>query len=393
MTMSRDLLLDPIGGLAGDMFIAAAVDLWPDLEPKILTTLAQAGLPAGHRVELIRCAKGGLAARRFDVTIPGEPAHGTSYQVLEQRLATASLPVGVRTHAQAILEILARAEATTHGVSLGDVHLHELGDWDSIADVIGAAVVIEHARGSQWHCLALPLGRGTVKTRHGEIPVPAPAVTALLTGFVFSDDGLPGERVTPTGAAILRYLQPRPAGGAGGELLGTGFGAGRRDLPGKPNVLRLLAFGSPPSDESVVVVRFDVDDQTGEDLAIALERIRAAPGVLDVCLWGGLGKKGRSLQCVQVLCEPSAQEDVVTLCLNETATLGLRWTRIQRRVLDRTVRTHASEIGPVRVKHTRRPGGSISSKVEAADVEASKLDYAGRERLRLDATDGGPDDE
>lgn len=393
MTESHDLLLDPIGGLAGDMFIAAAVDLWPELEPEILWILTHAGLPAEHRVELTQCSKGGLAARRFSVTIPGEVTHGTSYQALQHRLAEANLPAGVLANAQGILELLARAEAVAHGVSLQDVHLHELGDWDSIADIIGAGVVIEHARGSRWHYRDLPLGRGIVRTRHGDIPVPVPAVTTLLAGFKFADDGLPGERVTPTGAAILRYLQPRPAAGAAGRLLGAGCGAGQRDLPGKPNVLRLLAFGSPPADESVVVIRFDLDDQTGEDLAIALDRIRAATGVIDVCLWGGLGKKGRPLQCVQVLCEPVFQDDVMALCLNETATLGLRWSLTHRRVLERTVRSYPRATGPVRVKHARRPAGSVSSKVEAADVEASQLDYAGRERLRHQATDGGPDDD
>ena len=150
-----------------------------------------------------------------------------------------------REHALSLLALLADAEAQVHGIPVDEVHFHELADWDSLLDVVAAGCIAGWLAGARWTATSLPLGGGTVRTAHGVLPVPAPATSRLLTGYPWHDDGIAGERVTPTGAAILRHLVPAAACAArrdAGRLLFAGCGAGTRTLPGVPNILRASVF-------------------------------------------------------------------------------------------------------------------------------------------------------
>jgi pyridinium-3,5-bisthiocarboxylic acid mononucleotide nickel chelatase len=222
----------------------------------------------------------------------------------------------------------------------------------------------------------LPLGRGRVATAHGPLPVPAPATAVLLQGLPVHDDGIPGERVTPTGAAILRHLAPAAAPAGTMRLAATGHGFGTRVLDGVPNLLRVLALadaGDATTADRVGVVRFEVDDQTPEDLATALDRLRALPPVRDACQWPVAGKKGRLAAAVQVLCDPAALDAVLDACLSETATIGLRWRVESRRTLRREDLPGA--------KRVRRPDGAATVKADA-DPLAAAGGYAARADLR-----------
>jgi hypothetical protein len=302
-------------------------------------------------------------------------------------LAGAALPQPIRTHALGIYDLLARAEAAVHGVALAETHFHELGDWDSVADVLCAATIINALPAVRWHYEPLPLGHGIIATAHGRLPVPAPATAWLLREFRCHDDGIPGERVTPTGAAILRYLNAasdRPSGSF--EFLGTGCGAGSIELPGIPNVLRLLFLARSTAREqeagSVVVVRFEVDDQTPEDLAIGLDRVRAIPGVLDVVMWSACGKKGRMISAIQVIAQNERHAEAIQACLAETATIGVRWQQASRSVLARTESMSVDTEGGVRVKRVLRPGGTETRKAEADDIGQLDGDFAARSMAR-----------
>ena len=224
-----------------------------------------------------------------------------------------------------------------------------------------------------------------MNTAHGYLPVPTPATVLLLEGFEFDDDGVAGERVTPTGAAILNYLEANQRRDPSARrLLRSGSGFGTRTLPGMSNVLRLLAFELAETDtetDKVAELAFEVDDQTPEDLAIGLDRLRAHPSVLDVLQAPVFAKKGRMAVRVQVLAQPDDLENVLNACFAETTTLGIRHQIVERRKLRRRHDTVEADGRTVRIKIAERPGGA-TVKAEADDVSKVIGDRRERERVR-----------
>jgi uncharacterized protein (TIGR00299 family) protein len=369
--------LDPLGGIAGDMFAAAVLDAFPELEAPLAEALAGSGAPAGHGLRRIPVDGHGLAGSRIEVQAPEAPSPSGHLTAVLDRLAASALAPAVRNRATAIYRLLAEAEGRIHGIPPEQVHFHELADWDSYLDIVAAAWLIEHLGARSWSVSALPLGRGRVRTAHGLLPVPAPATALLLRGLPVHDDGIAGERVTPTGAAILRHLAPATTVPPG-IILATGHGFGTRLLEGVPNLLRLLAMGDQgATTDQVGVIRFEIDDQTGEDLAVALDHLRAMAPVRDVCQWPVLGKKGRLASAVQVLCDPGAVDAVATACLSETSTIGLRSRVESRRVLPREALEQA--------KRVHRPDGSTTVK---ADADALAGSYAARAARRREIEQG-----
>jgi len=375
------ILLDPIGGISGDMFLAAVLDAWPALAKPVLDAVRTA-LPAGYAVSLVRRSSGGVPIAGLDFVGSGAARTG-GYDAFRERIGKARLPAPVRRHALEMLKLLAEAEAAVHRVKVAQVHFHELADWDTQADIVGAATAIDLLDGASWHCRPLPLGSGTVRTAHGALPLPAPATAALLTGFAFrDDDGISGERVTPTGAAILRYLGADARAPASlGRLVATGTGAGTRELAGQPNILRVLAFTRGYLANSVLVIEFDIDDQSPEELASGLDRLRGLAGVRDVTSFAGVGKKGRFVQSVHIMADPKEREAVVSAVFEQTSTLGLRLREEERAVLPRRTVVVEDAGRAVRVKVAERPRRR-SAKAEADDVSVHGNNATDRATLR-----------
>ena len=393
--------LDAVGGVAGDMFIAAMLDAFPDLRDGMLAAIRAAGLPADVHVGFAEHQDHALTGLRFrvieprvaELTVAAHHHPHTPFADIRTHLQACALTPAVRTHAIEIFSALAEAEAKVHGKTVDTVSFHELGEWDSIADIVGAAYLIDavaliDAMAAIWSVSTLPLGRGRVKTAHGALPVPTPATVLLLEGFEFADDGLEGERVTPTGAAILRHLGcTQTASRRSRRLLRTGIGFGTRTFPGISNVLRVLVFEEARehrgSDE-VVQVQFEVDDQTPEDLAIALDKLRSHPSVLDVLQTPAFGKKGRLTMHIQLLAAVADMEAVFDACFSETTTIGLRFQLMQRRKLARASTTVEAAGRQMRVKVAERPGRK-TAKVEADDLLNVIGGRAERERLQREA--------
>jgi hypothetical protein len=401
--------LDAVGGVAGDMFVAALCAAFPEQRAGLLAALQRAGLPPEVQCWFAEHADHALTGLRFLVHDPQEeaqqrahvpgrrhPHHERSFADIRAALLASALDPEVKQRAVAIFTQLAEVEGEIHGVPADRVSFHELGGNDSIADIVGAAHLIAAFPGATWSVSALPLGRGRVQTAHGMLPVPAPAAARLLQGFDFVDDGVEGERVTPTGAAVLRHLGAEPgakraATRAPRRLIGTGHGFGARTFPALSNVLRALIFEEQPAqgaDNQVALIAFEVDDQPPEDLAIALDHLRAHPGVLDVLQIPAFGKKGRMVAHLQILAEPAAAEDVFQACFNETTTLGLRWQTMERRVLARRQRTVQLAGRSVRVKVAERPEAR-TAKAESDDLLALSGGRAAREQARRAAEDEG----
>ena len=420
--------LDPVGGVAGDMFAAAVLDAWPELEPPLVAALERAGLDAIATVERVNHSDHALIGSRFAVREASrgdgdrrmhetnrtdrephvhdsdghgdgddhDPAHAHHlYRDIRTLLEESDLDSGVRARSLDIFARLAAAESAVHGVPVEDVSFHEVGAWDSIADIVCAAWLIERLDAA-WSCGPLPIGRGRIDTSHGRLPVPAPATVELLRGMVVDQDTHLGERVTPTGAAIVSHLAPSFAPLPGPMRLdrsGTGFGTSR--LPGTSNVLRLLAFepievlDASVHRERIAVCEFEIDDQTGEDLALALERLRGLDGILDVSSHAMLGKKGRLAVHVRLLARIAEVESAIDSCFRETTTLGVRWHEVSRAALARTTATVMVEGRPVRVKSAQRPGGAPTAKVEIDDLAPVAGGHVDRERVRASCEHAG----
>ena len=385
-----EIHLDPLGGIAGDMFVAALIELRPDLEPGLQQTLARIPLLEGITCEIVDHNDGVLAGRRFlvrrghghaeagdDAVRSGgnadhAPHADIAWKDIRAALAEGPLDEQTRDHAIGIFTRLAEAEARVHATSPDAIHFHEVGAWDSIADIVAAAWLIGQLAAARWTVGALPLGGGRVRTAHGLLPVPAPATALLLEGFQTIDDGIGGERVTPTGAAIVRHLcDPQPPPRQVRRLVGSAHGFGTRALAGISNCLRVLAFETEApagrATDRIVVLECEIDDQTGEDLALAIDHLRMLDGVLDVIQAPVFGKKGRLMTQLRVLAAETAEDVIATAIFHETTTLGLRRLAVERTILGRETTTVDAGGRAVRVKLADRPMGR-TAKVEADDL-------------------------
>jgi pyridinium-3,5-bisthiocarboxylic acid mononucleotide nickel chelatase len=426
-----DIHLDPLGGLSGDMFVAALLDAFPEHWPHVQSAIASLRLGAEGECKLAPHRDHAFAGRRFLVgtdrpalspsgvqqravrydesahchegSAQHEHLHAHEHQTdkawadIRVELDRSPLDADVKKHALAIFSLLAEAEAKVHGVEVDAVTFHEVGAVDSIVDIVAAAQLISLIHADRWTSAPLPIGSGRINSAHGILPIPAPAAALLLQGLPVIDDGLPGERVTPTGAALAAYLiEPRARSSAHVfrmSRMGVGFGA--RILPGVSNCLRALAFDeAAPLARSTVagsidrrqlaVITFEVDDQSPEDLAAGLDHIRAMHEVLDVTQTSVLGKKGRMAAHIQVLVSPRELDNMIVACFEETATIGLRYQLTEGAVLRRRVETVEIAGETFQVKIVERPGGMQSGKAEAADV-ASHRGHLKRTRLRGEA--------
>jgi pyridinium-3,5-bisthiocarboxylic acid mononucleotide nickel chelatase len=392
--------LDAVGGISGDMFVAALLDARPELRQRVLADAAAVLPEATGRPALTEAMSGALRALRFGLAGAPAPKPGQSppqlhakarhagaaagnFADLVTRIRATPLAPGTADGAVAILTILAEAEAAIHRVPVADVHFHEIADWDSLLDVTAAASIAAALAGARWTVSPLPRGGGLVATRHGLLPVPAPATASILTGFAWRDDGIAGERVTPTGAAILRHLaaESRPETTLG-RLEAVGTGAGTRTLAGTPNILRALVFAAAacPAQDRVSVLSFEIDDMSGEEIAVAADRLRQVAGVLDLSIGQRSGKKGRPVNAFHLLVQPEKTEAAIERCFLETSTIGLRVREERRAVLPREIRRSQHEEVEIGVKTTRRPGSRTTAKAESDDVMGDNLEA--RRRLK-----------
>src|SRR6185369_11873287 len=281
------------------------------------------------------------------------------------------LPEGAFSRAVAIFEVLARAEAKVHGVSIDDVHFHEVGAVDSIVDIVGAAWCLDPLGIDACTVATIPTGSGFVDTEHGRLAIPAPATAALLAGFdVKAGDG-EGELVTPTGAAILAAMAKpmRPIM----TLEQVGCGAGTMRLRDRPNVLRVfIGNADEASDANVVVIEADIDDMTPAALAHACERLRA-DGARDVSVLPLQMKKNRLGMRVSVLADYGLLEKLSASLMLHTSSIGVRYRAAGRSVLARRIDVVETEFGKIRVRTVVPPDGSESAEPEFEDVARAAI--------------------
>jgi len=359
------IFVDPVGGLAGDMLLAALVDLGAGadrIEARVAT------LPVdGYTISFTKEVRRGFAGRRVRVDVPSEHHHRTLDDIL-QILSAGDLGERPLRRATRVFERLAAAESRVHGVESGPVHFHEVGAVDAIVDVAGIAVALELLDVEELLVGPLPLGTGTAHGAHGEFPLPSPATTALLEGWPVRFTGRAWEHTTPTGAAVVAALGRAALPPAGLVLgaTGTGFGAREND-EGPPNMTRVMRFEAPVRSGVVDVVEASIDDMTPEAVGYLTERLLEA-GALDVFVTSVMMKKQRPGVLVTALAERGAGESLTRTLLDHSTTLGAR-TRIEARVeLEREVVEVETPHGTARVKLSRRPDGTRAAQPEYEDA-------------------------
>jgi len=368
--MGALLVLEPVGGIAGDMFLAAALDLGVE-RARLEAALRTLGI-AGWRLEVTRRPVSGIQATHVDVVVEGEQPHGRGLDEILRLVDGSGLPPRARATARSLFERIGRAEAKVHGLPLDQIHFHEVGAVDSIVDLCGAAVVMDLLGWPRVISTPPELGRGVARTAHGHIPIPGPAVLELLAGKPVRPGGPYGEAVTPTGAAILAELAeigPLPLLVPGR----IGYGAGTRDWPDRPNVLRMTLAESVGSQAagptSLVVLEANLDDCPGQLVARALEAALEA-GALDAWAAPLTMKKGRPGILLGALCEEGRRAAVTAVLFAETPTLGIRRHAVERDALERELVPVATEYGEVRVKVASLQGRTLGAHPEYDDCLA-----------------------
>lgn len=364
-------IFDPFAGIAGDMVLGCWIDL--GLEDGWLSEVAELLRLPIERIGVERVRRAGLSAVK--VTIDPEPAaaeasHGRRWAEIRSRIETSGLPASSRMLALGAFGRLAAAEARVHGVSPEAVHFHEVGAIDAMLDICAAADGFRRLGIGEASTLPVGLGSGTVRIRHGDYPVPAPATAYLLEGTAVRATGYGHESVTPTGAALLaEFCGGRsPTGDA--TVVRVGYGAGTRDPEDHPNCLRVwLARRERDAAGSVIVLQTDVDDVTPEYLPGLLEACLEA-GALDAVLVPVQMKKGRPGWRLEVQTTPERRGEVEEAVLRHSTTLGLRAWSATRRTLARRLETRRWRGHRVRVKVREGPGGE-RAKPEFDDVAAA----------------------
>ena len=367
--MSRLLYLDCIGGIAGDMLLAALLDAGDD-RGALDALPARLGIgPVEIRVN--RVERHGVAALHVEVVDPPEPPART-WRAMRDIIETAELPSRARELALDAFARLAEAEAHVHGGPVDDVHFHELGGIDTLVDICGASLLVDLLGIDRVGCSPLPYPRGLVAAEHGMLPVPAPATLQLLRGAPLEGVDLAAELVTPTGAALVAALAPEYGPPPPHVLDRVGYGAGTADFPERPNLLRVIlgtASPSPGAAAAVVLLETNLDDLSPELVPDAAERCFAA-GALDVWTVPVVMKKGRPGIVLSALARPGDEQSVAAAILAETTALGVRVSRLARYELERDERIVEVAGHPVRVKLGLLEGRVVNVAPEHDDCAA-----------------------
>jgi len=370
----RVVYFDCPSGAAGDMIIGALVDAGVPLEA-LRAELRKLPL-TGWDLVAREVRRGPFRATKVDVRVDAAGhRHDRGLGDVVAILEGSGLAPGVREQATRIFTRLADAEARAHGTTRAAVHFHDVGAVDAIVDVTGGVIALALLGAEAVHVSALPVGGGVVDGPHGRIPVPGPGTAELLRGFPVVDTGVQAELLTPTGAAILTTLAASAGRMPAMTVTAVGYGAGTRDLPGTPNVLRCFvgettaaaAADEAAGDETVLQVETTIDDMSPQLYEPLLDRLLDA-GALDVFLTPVVMKRSRPGVVLTALCPPDRREAVARVLFEESTTLGVRWSERRRARLEREMVTLATAYGAIPFKVSRLAGRVVTLTPEFADV-------------------------
>jgi uncharacterized protein (TIGR00299 family) protein len=374
--MSGILYFDCFTGIAGDMTCAALLSL-TGAERELRKVLRSVPL-RGYRLAVERGTSAGMAGTRMHVNVPPGKRNARHLPDILALLRASSLPEETRARAVRCFELLGEAEAGVHGISVDRVHFHEVGAVDAIVDIVSGCFLFERAGARKAYCSALPGGSGDAQSAHGKIPVPAPAALALLSGAPWRLGEGDGELVTPTGAALLRAFEVSFERPPEMTVRGVGIGLGRRELPGRPNLLRVVsgdAVAAALGRDRVLELEANIDDMSPQRFELLIERCLSV-GALDVAVLPATMKKNRPGWVLRILAPEERLELVSAAVFSASTAIGLRYHACDRLKLDRAVGEVSTRFGSVRVKEATLPDGSVRPVPEYEDVKRIVRDGA-----------------
>lgn len=384
--MSRIIYFDCFSGISGDMALGALLDAGLSLEA-LQQELRRLNVD-GWEIQATREVRGPLAGTRAHVIAPEQAVHRHLHDI-RAIIESSALAPSVAAQSLRVFTLLAEAEARIHGTTPDQIHFHEVGALDAIVDIVGVVAGLALLGVEQVFASPVPLGTGWVRSAHGPIPVPAPATLALLAGVgaPITADEMPFELTTPTGAALLAGLAAfrRPPM----RVTAVGYGFGARQLE-RPNALRAwlgeldeprraivapASAAATPAADTLVLLETNIDDQSGEQLAYALERLRDL-GALDVWLTPIQMKKGRPAVILSALAPAELEERAVALILRETTTFGMRRRAVERHICDREIVEVTTPLGVARVKRKSWRGETLGAAPEYEDCARLARDHS-----------------
>jgi pyridinium-3,5-bisthiocarboxylic acid mononucleotide nickel chelatase len=356
-----------IGGVSGDMFVAALLDLGLTLstlksELKKIPTLKFELKASKKLVHSVR-------ATQFHVSC-GHHEPARSWQQIRALIQRSKLAREIKETGIGIFSRLAEAEAKIHGVAVDRVHFHEVGATDSIVDIMAAAIGIRELGIEKLHFSPIPLGRGLARSAHGPLPVPGPATLELLTGLPVFGVDIEGETVTPTGAAIACALAKSFGNQPAMTIDKIGYGTGEKEFPNRPNLFRLVLGEASCgfNEEEMLLIETNIDDMNPQFYDYVMERLFEA-GARDVFLAPIQMKKNRPAILLRVIAEPRDREKLTKIIFQETSTIGIRYYPIARTILKRKSKKIKTRYGEVAVKIVGQPDGRKRAMPEYDDIK------------------------
>jgi len=341
---------DTFSGISGDMTLGACVSAGVPVDD-LRRELTKLDL-AGYEIEARHLVRNGMTAVKIDVVISDQPHYHRHLQDILDLIEASGLTARVKKDAQKIFHEIGVAEAKVHNTTLDKVHFHEVGAIDSLVDIVGAAICLEKLGVGAVYSSPVRLGSGgTVKTQHGVMPIPTPATVEILKGYPMVLTEIPEELTTPTGAGFIKALSSGVLSLERLRIEAIGYGAGTKEIPQIPNLLRVMVGELEPGydHDELVTVETNIDDMNPEIFPFVIERLLSS-GAHDAFLIPVLMKKGRPGTLLSVLTDRKNLESVLSIVFHETTTLGARITPTERRKVKRDVRTVQTSFGPTRVK-------------------------------------------
>lgn len=370
-------------GAAGDMLMSALLELHPSPE-ELLEKLNGLGIPdvAFKKSASVKC---GITGTHIDVSVNGEIEgehchehhsehkhhHHSGMNDIEHIISRINASEKVRADALAVYRIIAEAESHAHGREISEIHFHEVGTMDAVADVVGTCLLLEELAPERIIVSPVNVGSGQVKCAHGILPVPAPATAYILRGVPIYGGEIRGELCTPTGAALLKYFADRFDSMPVMRVSAVGIGMGSKDFAAA-NCVRAFYGETRENNETVAELYCNIDDMTGEEIGFAVNRLLAA-GALDVFTTPIGMKKNRPGVLLTCMCRAEDREKMLKLIFKHTSTIGVREHISNRYTLERAEETVNTEYGDIRVKKSRGCGVS-KSKAEYDDIEKAALE-------------------